>query len=130
MLIRIFNRKEGVTTQLEVDQIGQSEFRLRDNDIVDPRLTRGTTIMAQRLEDDAYEVISVTVPSGFVTRRFFLSPKYTESDYRVLGDELVKHGGAWQVDLGHYLTINVPLDFPHDVDRVMADIGIHLTEMI
>lgn len=129
MLIHIFNRKEGVTTQVEVEHVADAEFRLLENDIFDPRLTRGVTIKAKRLEDSSYEVVSVQDASVFLTRRFILSPIYSESDYRVLGDELVKHGGFWQVDLGHYLTINVPRDFPHDVDRVMADLGIHLTEI-
>jgi hypothetical protein len=128
MLISIFNRNEGVTTQVEAEQVGDAEFKLLENDLVDPQLTTGVTINAKRLEDSSYEVISVQDASTFVTRRFILSANYTESDYRVLGDELVKHGGFWQVDLGYYLTINVPRDFPYDIDRVMSELGIHLTE--
>jgi len=38
------------------------------------------------------EIIKSRKDSGFITRRFFLSPQYKESDYRILGDEPIKRG--------------------------------------
>lgn len=130
MDIRLHVRKEGTTSTVEVEPIGDGVFRLLDNPMLMCRLTRGTEFRAESMEDGTYEFVSLTRPSELITRRFFLSGKYTESDYRVLGDELSKHGGFWQVDFGGFLTINVPRDFPHDIDKVMADLDIRLLEVV
>ena len=102
---------------------------LMDNYLFTCFLTRGTEIKALYQQDGSYEFVAVTKPSELNTRRFFLSPKYSESDYRMLGNELVKHGGYWQVDFGGFLTINIPKDLPYDVDAVMSDLGIQLAEV-
>ena len=74
--------------------------------------------------------LKITKESDFVTRRFFLSTEYKEADYRMLGDELTKRGGFWQVDFGGIATINIPKDFEFDIDEVMKDLGLRLTEII
>jgi hypothetical protein len=128
MDLRLYDRKKGCTTTLEVQQLGEDHFRLLDNDVFNHQLTLGTEIKAKPVGDGTHELIAVTKASELITRWFVLSPKYTESDYRVLGDELVKHGGFWQVDFSSFLTINIPHDFPYDMDRVMADLNIQLWE--
>jgi hypothetical protein len=48
----------------------------------------------------------------------------------MLGDELIKSGGAWQVDFGGIATVNIPKDFEYDVDQIMKDLDINLTEIV
>lgn len=100
-----------------------------DNDIANCRLTLGTEFEAKLNEEGNYEIVRITKKSDFVTRRFFLSTKYNESEYRMLGDELTKRGGFWQVDFGGIATVNIPINFEYDVDEVMKDLDLCLTEL-
>lgn len=128
MDLRLYDRKEGCITTLEVEQLGDDHFRLLSNGVFNRQLTLGTEIKVKPFGDGTHELIAVTKASELITRWFVLSPKYTESDYRVLGDELVKHGGSWELFFNQFLTINLPKDFPYDVDRVMADLDMQLWE--
>lgn len=47
----------------------------------------------------------------------------------MLGDELMKRGGFWQVDFGGITTINIPKNFEYDIDEIMKIWGINLTEI-
>jgi len=128
MVLQLHDRIEGITVPLEVEQLDEQTFRLLDNHIYERHLTRGTEIRVQPMVDGTYELVSVSKSSEFVSRRFRLSSKYTESDYRVLGDELEKCGGYWQVDFNCFLTVNIPRDLPYDVDKVMATLDLQLWE--
>jgi len=101
-----------------------------DNDLFNCRLTLGTEFETRINEEGNHELLRITKKSNFLTRRFFLSTEYKESDYRVLGDELTKKGGFWQVDMGGIATINIPKDFEHDIDQIMKDLDLRLVEII
>ena len=94
------------------------------------RLTLGTEFETRINKDGKHEIIKITKESDFITRRFLLNSNYKESDYRILGDELIRKGGFWQVDFGGIATVNIPKDFEYDVDQVMKDLDINLTEMV
>ncbi|GAL65169.1 hypothetical protein JCM19300_3304 [Algibacter lectus] len=46
-----------------------------------------------------------------------------------MGDELTKRGGFWQVDFGGIATVNIPKDFEFNVDQVMKELDLNLTEI-
>ncbi len=128
--IKIYDKRERSTATLEVEQIGENKFRMIDNDIWNCMLTLGTEFETRINKEGLHEIIKITKQSEFLTRRFFLSPRYKESDYRFLGDELAKRGGFWQVDFGGIATINIPKDFEFDVDEILQALDIRLTEIV
>jgi len=127
--IRVYNKRERSTGNLYVEQLSENKFRMTDNDLFNCRLTKGTEFETRINEDGNHEIIRILNDSDYITRRFFLSPQYTESDYRVLGNELTNRGGYWQVDFGSIATINIPKDFEYNVDQVMKELGLNLTEI-
>jgi hypothetical protein len=128
--IELNEKRQKVTSTLYVEQLGENHFRMVDNAIMNCRLTLGKEFRTRVNQQGQHEIIEITKESDFITRRFFLSPQYKESDYRMLGDELIKRGGFWQVDFGSMATINLPKDFEYDVDQVMKELGLKLTEII
>ena len=115
--IKLYDKREKLTATLYVEQLAMNKFRMTENDIFNCRLTKGTEFETRLNKEGNHEIIRITKDSDYVTRRFFLSPKYKESDYLVLGNELTKRGGFWQVDFGGIVTVNIPKDFEFDVDE-------------
>jgi len=128
--IELYVKKEKSTATMYVEQLADNKFRMTDNDIWNCRLTLDTEFETRLNKDGKHEIVKITKDSDFITRRFFLNPKYKESEYRMLGDELAKRGGFWQVDLGGIATVNIPKDFEYDVDHVMKDLDLNLTELV
>lgn len=128
--IELYDKKEKSTTTMYVEKIGDNKFKMIDNDLFNYRLTLGTEFETRINKEGKHEIIRITKESDFVTRRYFLNMDYKESDYRFLGYELIKRGGFWQVDMGGIATINIPKDFEYDIEQVMKDLEIRLTEII
>ena len=128
--IELYDKREKATTIMHVEQITENKFRMIDNDIFNCRLTLGTEFETRINKEGKYEIIRITKESEFITRRFFLSPEYRESDYRMLGEELSKKGGFGQVDFGGIATINIPNDLESDIDQVMKDLDLRLSEIV
>lgn len=127
--IKVYHNKEKVTTTLYVEQLSENKFRMIDNDFCNPKLTLGTEFVTELNENGIHELKKIKKKSEFITRRFGLTPNHKESDYRMLGDELTKRGGFWQVDLGSIATINIPKDFEFDVDQVIKELDLKLVEI-
>ncbi len=127
--IFIYDKREKITSSCYVEQISENKFRMTENDLFNCHLTKGTEFETRINEDGNHEVVKIIKKSEFITRRFLLSTQYKESDYRVLGDELMKRGGFWQVDFGGIATINIPKDFEFNVDQVMKELDLNLTEI-
>ncbi len=94
--IKLYDKREKSTTTLYVEQLAENKFRMTENDIFNCRLTKGREFETRINKEGNHEIVKITKDSDFITRRFFLSPEYKESDYRVLGDELTKRGGFWR----------------------------------
>jgi len=122
--IKLYDNQDKSTTTMYVEKLSENKFRMTDNDIFNCRLTKGTEFITRINDEGIYEIIKITKDSDFITRRFFLSPKYKESDYRMLGEELTKRGGFWQVDLGSIATVNIPKDFEFNINQVIKDLGL------
>ena len=55
----------------------------------------------------------------YVVRSFFLTSQFSSS-YELLGDEVVKHGGFWQVDFGSIAMITLPKTSKLDLDEIFT----------
>lgn len=128
--IELYDKRERLTATMYVEQLAENKFRMIDNDILNCRLTLGTEFETRVNADGKHEIIRITKESEFITRRFFLNSRYTESDYRLIGDELIKRGGFWQVDFGGIATINIPKNFEFTIDQVIKDLNLNLIEIV
>ena len=126
--ISINHRDLKTKSEFEVERLSSNTFRMIDNSFVDPKLTLGVEFETIINSDGDHEVSQILKESQFITKRYSLSPEHTESDYRMLGDELVKRGGFWQVDFSSIATVNIPKDFEFDVDQVIEDLGLKIIE--
>ena len=127
--IKVYHKEEKVTTTLYVEQISENKFRMIDNDFCSAKLTLGTEFETKINKEKKHEITKITKESEFITRRFGLTPNHKESDYRMLGEELTKRGGFWQVDLGSIATVNIPKDFEFDINQVIKDLDLKLVEI-
>ncbi|MFY7669759.1 hypothetical protein ACOSP6_01590 [Tenacibaculum sp. MEBiC06402] len=124
--IEVYHKEEKVTTFLYVERLSENKFRMIDNDFCNSKLTLGTEFETKINKEKKHEITKITKESEFITRRFQLTPNYKESDYRILGEELTKRGGFWQVDLGSIATVNIPKDFQLDIDKIVKDLDLRL----
>ncbi len=127
--IEVYHKHEKVTTTIYVEQLTENKFRMTDNDFCNPKLTLGTEFETKINEENKHEITKITKESEYITRRFRITPNHKESDYRMLGEELTKRGGFWQVDLGSIATVNIPKDFEFDIDQVIKDLDLKLIEI-
>jgi hypothetical protein len=116
--IEVYNTKERITTNLSVAKLALNEFRMIENDIFNHNLTRGTEFETFINADGNHEILTILTKSPFITRRFLLTSQFTESEYRLLGDEITEQGGFWQVDFGGFVTINLPKESKLNLDEI------------
>lgn len=127
--IELYDKKEGSITTTYVEQLPENKFRMTENDVFNYQLTKGTEFETRINKEKNHEITRITKKSEFITRRFLLSLNYKSSEYVMLGCELMKRGGFWQVDFGGIATVNIPNNFEFDVDQVMKDLDLHLSEI-
>lgn len=128
--IKIYNKREKMTTSIYVEQLSDNTYRAVENEFFNCRLTYGTEFITRINTEGNHEIIEITKESDFITKRFFLSQKHKESDYQMLGDEFIKLGGFWQIDFGGIATINIPKDLEFNIHKVMKELNLNLTEII
>ena len=112
-----------------VEQISDNVYRTTENEIFNCKLTLGTEFETRLNKDGKHEIIKITKESDFITRRFFLTSQFKESEYRLLGDEIMKLGGFWQVDFGGIATINLPKDSELNIDEIFKTFDFNPTEI-
>ena len=126
--LELYNAIDKITTTILVDKIDSNKYRMVNNDFVNG-LTKGTEFEIKVNEQGDYELSQITKESEYITRQFHLSTKHKESDYFMLAEELAKYGGYWQLDFGGIAIINIPKDFKFDVDQVIKELNLELTEI-
>jgi hypothetical protein len=117
--IQVYDKRKKYTENVVVEKLSETTFRVSENAVLHCRLIFGTEFEAKIDKDGEYEFVKVIKKSEFITQRFMLNAKFTESDYRVLGDEIMRQGGYWQVDFGSIATINLPKDSTIDLDEIL-----------
>ena len=128
--IEIYDKSEKSTATLYVEKISDTVFRMVDNAVLNYTLTLGTEFETQINKEGKHEIVRILKESDFTTRRFFLSPEFKTSDYELLGEEIIKQGGFWQVDFGGMATINLPKNSSWSIDSVFKEFGFYLTEIV
>jgi hypothetical protein len=128
--IQVYDKREKMTGNLYVVDLGDNRYRMTENDIFNCRLTLGVEFETRVNDSGVYEIIRIVKHSPYVTRRFLLSTKFTESDYRAVGDEIVKKGGFWQVDFGGVATINLPPGCNLDLDKLFKLFDFYPMEIV
>lgn len=127
--IEIYDKREETTSTVYVEQIAESKFRMIDNDIFNCRLTLGTEFETRINKTGKHEITRITKKSDYITRRFMLTAQFQTADYRVLGDEIVKQGGFWQVDFANIATVNLPKNSTLDLDEIFRIFNFHPAEI-
>ena len=126
--LEIYDKRERSISTMYVEQISDSKFRMVDNDVFNCRLVLGTEFETRINKDGLHEIIRITKESDYVTKRFMLNSQFQEADYRVLGDEIMKQGGFWQVDFGSIATVNLPKESTLDLDEIFRIFDFHPAE--
>jgi hypothetical protein len=116
--IEIYNKRHKMSTNIYVDKISDNIFRALQNELFNCRLTLGTEFETRINNDGKHEIVRIVKDSDYITKRFFLSSQFKQSEYMLLGDEIVKYGGHWQVDFGGIATVNLPKACKLDLDEI------------
>ncbi len=127
--IEVYDKREKMSTTMYVEQVSDNVFRTTENEIFNCRLTLGTEFETRLNKDGKHEIIKITKESNIVTRRFFLTSQFKESEYRLLGDEIMKQGGFLRVDFGGIATINLPKDCKLNIDEIFKIFDFNPTEI-
>ncbi len=116
--ITIYDKREKITTSIYVEKLSDNLFRTVENEMFNCKLTLGTEFETRLNTEGIHEIVKITKDSEYITRRFSLTSQFTESEYRLLGDEIIKQGGYWQTGFGSIATINLPKDCKLDLDEI------------
>lgn len=116
--IKVYDKREKMIATIHVEQLSDNVYRAIYNELFNCRLIPGTEFETRLNEDGNHEIIRIIKDSDFVTRRFFLTSQFKKSEYSLLGDEIMKNGGFWQVDFGNIATINLPKDCELNIDEL------------
>lgn len=129
LTIEINNEPQRVAYSLYVLKLSDDTFRALENAMFDFRITFGTEFQAKINNKGQFEIISILRESTLLTRRFYLTSQFTESEYRLLGDEIGRIGGFWQVDFGNMAVVNLPKDNSIDIDEIFRIFNFNPTEI-
>ncbi len=127
--IELYDKREKLTATIHVERLSDNVFRMTENEIFNCRLTLGTEFETRINKDGKHEITKIIKDSDYITRRFFLTSQFKESEYRLLGDEIMKQGGFWQVDFGSIATINLPKDSELNIDEIFKIFDFNPTEI-
>lgn len=82
--IEIYDKEQKASTILCVQEVSDNIFRAIQNNIINYELTFGTEFETRINKDGKHEVVRIIKESDYITTSFFLTPKFTESDYLLL----------------------------------------------
>lgn len=116
------------TSSIIVEQIAQNVFKMICNDLLIEELTFATEFETKVNNEGLHEIVKIVKKSPFITKRYMLTSKYNESDYRVIGDEIEKHGGNWQVDFGSIASVNIPPNYLEEYETLIQSLNLKIME--
>lgn len=126
--IKHINKRLGLSSDLEVKRLGDNFFEIVYNDPFDQRYASGTRIRTKVNSEGFHEIIEF-IKSGNVTHRFIASVEQNLRTLEVFMEELHKHGGMFQVDMGGLISVTVPKDFPYNLDEVIEKYAIKVKRL-
>ena len=127
--IELYDKRENSVATIYVEKLANNKFRMTDNDIFNCSLTLGTEFETRINKEGKHEIIKITKKSEFITKRYLLTSQFKESEYKILGDEIIKQGGFWQVDFGGIATINLPKESNLNIDKIFNIFDFKPTEI-
>ena len=119
-----------MSTTIYVNKVSDNIFRAVENELFDCRLTVGTEFETRINEDGKHEIIGIVKESDYITKRFFLTSEFNQWEYRLLGDEIIKQGGYWQVDFGGIATVNLPKDCTLNLEEIFKTFNFYPTYIL
>ena len=125
--IPFYDRKLGVMTTLSVEKLGMNMFRATSNEIFIPWITLGVEFQTQINEEGKHELVCITKKSPYITETFLIS-SHRADELKRLGDEIVQHGGNWQLDMGGVATINLPPNCKLGMDDIIKKLNLNIPE--
>jgi hypothetical protein len=127
--IEVYDKREYLTARIYVEPLSDNIFRTTANELFNSDLTLGTEFETRINKEGKHEIIRISKKSEYVTKRFLLNSQFNESEYRILGDEIIKQGGYWQVDFGNIATINLPKECNLNLEEIFATFDFAPTEI-
>jgi len=112
-------KKDNLTEFVTAVKVSDSIYRLTSNSIYNNSLISGTVVATSFDENNDLNFEKRLQKSEFNIRRFQLSSKYNQSDYMMLGEEITKHGGHWEVVIGSLAFINLPKNSSFNLDEIL-----------
>jgi len=127
--IRHFNKRHSSESNLEVIRLGDNYFELVYNDPFDYRYESGTRITTRVNSEGFHEIIEF-IKSDKVTHRFIASVEQNLRTLEIFVEELYKHGGKFQIDMGGLISVTVPKDFPFNIDEIIKNYSIKVSRLV
>jgi len=127
--IEIYDKRREISARVLVTEIAANTFTACESELFDCRLSYGTEFETRINSAGKHEVVRILKTGDFITRRFFLNSQFTIADYLVLGDEITKNGGYWQVDFASLATISLPSDSQLGLDKIFEVFEFKPTEI-
>lgn len=128
--IEIYDKRQRTSTFMYVGKVSENIFRAVENELFNCHLVLGTEFETRINKDGKHEIIRIVKESDYITKRFLLTAQFKESEYRLLGNEIIKQGGFWQVDFGGIATINLPKDCKLDLEDIFKTFNFYPTYII
>lgn len=113
--ITVYDKRLEISWDMYVERLEDNLYRATENELFG-NITIGTEFRTWINKEGKHQIVKIVKHSPYFTRRFMMSSGISESDYRLLGDEIVRHGGYWQTDMGSIITVSLPLNCDLDID--------------
>jgi hypothetical protein len=126
--IRHFNKRHRSKSDLEVLRLGDNYFELIYNDPFDHRYESGTRIRT-KVNSEGFHEITEFIKSNKITHRFIAPVEQNLRILEVFVEELFKHGGKFQIDMGGLISVTVPKNFPYDIDEIIKNYSIKVSRL-
>jgi hypothetical protein len=127
--LELYDKRQYLTARIYVEQLSENVFKTTTNELFNPDLIFGTEFETRKNKEGKYEIVRILKKPEFITRKFLLTSQFKESEYRLLGDEIIKIGGFWQVDFGNIATINLPTNSKLNLDELFKNFDFHPAEI-
>lgn len=128
--IEIYDKREKTSEHVVVEKLSEIKFRVVENAVFNCRLTFGTEFETRINQEAKHEITKIVKDSDYITRRFMLNGQFRGEEFCVLGDEIMRQGGFWQVDFGGIATVNIIKDSNLDLEEIFRVFDFHPTEII
>ncbi|PSK89825.1 hypothetical protein B0I18_110126 [Taibaiella chishuiensis] len=119
--ITVYDKRQGLSWEMYVEPLGDNVYRAVENELFSD-ITIGTEFRTWINKEGQHQVLKILKASPYTTRQFMLSRDVSETQYRALGEEIRKHGGYWQTDMGGIASISLPAGCTMDLDELLRDL--------